>query len=70
MSRDGIKTPKDTNFIVGILECGNRRYEKVSECVNEQKGDHERSPLNICGAVGKEESKQLCFYGPIKDIRL
>ena len=35
-------------------ESGNRGDEKGSECVNEQRGDHEWSPLKICVGGSKE----------------
>ena len=36
-------------------ESGDCRNEKGSKCLNENRGDHERSPLKNCGAVGKEK---------------
>ena len=36
-------------------ESGNRGDEKGRQCLNEQRGDHEWSPLKNCGAVGKEK---------------
>ena len=40
-------------------ESGNRRDEKGSECLNESRGDRERSPLNIYGAVSKEKQNDM-----------
>ena len=52
MVRDGIKTPKDTNFIVGILECGNHRGEKAKRKAHDvqRADDRFRQPLKFASA--------------------
>lgn len=56
MAKDGIKTPKDTNFIVGILECGNHGGEKAKRKTHDiqRADDCFRQPSKIASVETKK----------------
>ena len=61
MARDGIKTPKDTNFIVGILERENHGGKKAKRKAHDVQmaGDCFRQPSKIASVETKKRLWKL-----------
>lgn len=63
MARDGIKTPKDTNFIVGILERENHGCETAKRKAHDVQmaGDYFRQPSKIASVKTKKKALRIAL---------
>ena len=67
MARDGIKTPKDTNFIVGILERENHGGEKAKRKAHDvqRADDRFRQPSKFASVETKKRLWKLLSKAPM-----